>query len=220
MDLSDSAFMPPVFDQGDTSSCVGNSTGAMCDFVELKEGHLGETVSRLFIYWNGRAPEHAIKEDAGCQIRDAIKGVAKFGVCMERTWPFNPLAILQRPSPQAFLEAKRHKVLSYWRVARDIAQMEGCLAHGWPFVFGISIYDSFESSTVTKTGIVPMPGPTETLQGGHAVLAVGYDKKKQMLLCRNSWGTHWGLKGHFWLPYAFAMNPDLSDDFWTIRTEM
>ena len=33
----------------------------------------------------------------------------------------------------------------------------------------------------------------------------------------NSWGTGWGDKGFFTMPYAYLTDEDLSADFWTIR---
>jgi C1A family cysteine protease len=62
---------------------------------------------------------------------------------------------------------------------------------------------------------MPLPGEKEV--GGHAVLVVGYDNVTQRFLARNSWGTEWGIKGHFTLPYSYILNPDLATDFWTIR---
>jgi len=53
--------------------------------------------------------------------------------------------------------------------------------------------------------------------GGHAVLAVGYNEAKQTFLVRNSWGTVWGQKGYFTIPYAYLTNQNLSDGFWTLR---
>jgi C1A family cysteine protease len=62
-----------------------------------------------------------------------------------------------------------------------------------------------------------MPKPNEQLEGGHAVLAVGYDDVNQWFIVRNSWGTGWGMKGYFTLPYSYLLDQNLSDDFWTIR---
>ena len=83
--------------------------------------------------------------------------------------------------------------------------------------FGISVYTSFMSDEVARTGIVPMPGPDESMEGGHAILGVGYDDSKKALIVRNSWGTEWGLQGYFYLPYDYITISDLASDFWTIR---
>jgi len=103
------------------------------------------------------------------------------------------------------------------RVDQTLEQMKGCLASGYPFVVGFSVYDSFESRNVAETGTVPMPTNGEQLLGGHAVLCIGYDDSTGRFLLRNSWGSNWGSKGNFTMLYEYLLNNDLSDDFWTIR---
>jgi C1A family cysteine protease len=95
--------------------------------------------------------------------------------------------------------------------------LKGCIASGYPFVFGFTVYDAFESQEVAKTGVLNMPGPKEKVQGGHAVLAVGYDDATQRFAVRNSWGKDWGIKGYFTIPYSYLTTTNLADDFWTIR---
>jgi len=211
-----------VYDQGQLGSCTGNAIAAALEFDMMKE-QLPKIVtpSRLFIYYNERAKEGTISEDSGAQIRDGIKSVNQLGACLETTWPYtdaNPGPFQQRPPKPCYDEALKYKALTYHRVARSLGQMRGCLASGYPFVFGFSVYDSFESETVARTGVVPMPGAAETLLGGHAVLAVGYDDASQRFTVRNSWGPGWGMHGYFTLPYAYLLDSNLSDDFWTIRT--
>ena len=92
------------------------------------------------------------------------------------------------------------------------------LAEGYPFVFGFTVYESFESQSVADTGVVPMPGSGEAVLGGHCVVAVGYDDSKRQFIIRNSWGTGWGLNGYCLMPYEYLLNPRLASDFWTIRT--
>jgi C1A family cysteine protease len=62
-----------------------------------------------------------------------------------------------------------------------------------------------------------MPKSSESLVGGHAVCAVGYDDKAKRILVRNSWGPKWGQGGYFTMPYDYVADRNLSDDFWTIR---
>jgi C1A family cysteine protease len=79
------------------------------------------------------------------------------------------------------------------------------------------VYESFESDEVASTGVAPMPGVSEMVLGGHAVMAVGYDDKSSRFLARNSWGLDWGMGGYFTMPYAYLADNNLADDFWTIR---
>ena len=61
-----------------------------------------------------------------------------------------------------------------------------------------------------------MPGPRESLLGGHAVVAVGYHNPSRRFVIRNSWGTGWGDHGYFYMPYELLINPDMADDFWVL----
>lgn len=210
-----------LYDQGQLGSCTANAIAAAIE-LDLKKQHAAAvfTPSRLFIYYNERAIEHTVGTDSGAQIRDGVKSVSKLGAPPETAWPYsdkNPGPYQEKPPAAVYTAAEKYKVTTYQRVARSLPQMKGCLASGYPFVFGFTVYSSFESSEVAKTGDAPMPGTGEEVLGGHAVLAVGYDDKAQRFTVRNSWGPHWGKHGYFTLPYAYLLDSDLSDDFWTIR---
>lgn len=209
---------PPVYDQGQLGSCTANAIGAAFEFG-LKKQKLNEDFmpSRLFIYYNERAIEHTINSDSGAQIRDGIKSVNKQGTCSESIWPYDIGKFTDKPSDECYKNALEHQVLSYHRVSRSLKQMRGCLSEGYPFVFGFTVYESFESETVAKTGKLNMPKKKEAILGGHAVLAVGYDDKTKRFSVRNSWGTDWGKSGYFSMPYEYLTDENLSDDFWTIR---
>jgi len=102
-------------------------------------------------------------------------------------------------------------VTSYHRIDKDLNQMKGCLAEGFPFVFGFSVYDEFEGDKVAHTGILNMPGPKEKCLGGHAVLCVGYDDSTKRFIVRNSWDTDWGQKVIFTIPYTYLTDKNLAE---------
>lgn len=207
-----------VYDQGELGSCTANAIAGAIEFDRIKQG-LSDvfTPSRLFIYYNERVIEHTVNSDSGAQIRDGVKSVSKQGGPHEALWPYDITKFTDRPPQAAISDGKLHTAVSYQRVARILNQMKGCLAAGYPFVFGFTVYESFESQQVTKTGVVSMPSTNEQELGGHAVLAVGYDDSQQRFIVRNSWGDKWGMAGYFTMPYAYLNDPNLSDDFWTIR---
>ena len=209
---------PPVYDQGDLGSCTANAIGAAIQFGQMKQGITNFIPSRLFIYYNERDMEGTIDSDSGAQTRDGMKVVAKLGAPPEDPdWPYEIAKFRDKPPAEAYQDATKHQVLLYQRVNRTLNQMKGCLASGYPFVFGFTVYDSFEGDEVAKTGHASMPQPNEPVVGGHAVMAVGYDDNNKWFLVRNSWGEDWGMKGYFTLPYSYLLEPNLADDFWTIR---
>jgi C1A family cysteine protease len=209
---------PPVYDQGQLGSCTGNAIAGAVEFDLIKQGKQDFTPSRLFIYYNERVMEGTVSQDSGAQIRDGVKSVATLGAPPETDWPYNIAKFAQRPPAKAYQDAKLDIVSSYSRVLQDLTQMRGCLASGYPFVVGFSVYQSFESQKVATTGIVPMPGSGEKMVGGHAVLVVGYQDAARYFIVRNSWGAGWGLHGYFLMPYEYLLTPHLSNDFWTVRS--
>lgn len=209
---------PAVYDQGELGSCTGNAIAGAVQFDRRKLKRRPDFVpSRLFIYYNERVIEHTVESDSGAQIRDGIKSVAKLGVCPETEWPYDIAKFAVKPPATCYRHAKKYRAIGYQRVVQSLAQMKGCLASGYPFVFGFTVYESFESDQVARTGVVPMPAAAEKVLGGHAVLAVGYDDTAQRFIVRNSWGRRWGIAGYFTMPYAYLADDNLAADFWTIR---
>jgi C1A family cysteine protease len=212
------AQCPPVYDQGQLGSCTANAIAGAIEFDQIKGQQPEFTPSRLFIYYNERTIEGTVKTDAGAQIRDGIKSVATLGAAPEREWPYVLNKFSTKPPVKVYGDAKRHVVQLYQRLIQELTTLKGCLASGYPFVFGFTCYESFEGAAVAKTGVLPMPASGEKVVGGHAVLCVGYDDKSREFLVRNSWGPTWGQKGYFAMPYSYLTDHRLASDLWTIRS--
>ncbi len=211
------AQCPPVYDQGPLGSCTANGLGAAYEFTLKKDNKPDFMPSRLFIYYNERVLMNTVNSDSGAFIRDGIKTLNNTGVCHETTWPYDAQKFAIKPTAKSYREALKCEIKSYQRLLNTLNQLKGCLAEGYPFVFGFTVYESFMTQDVAKTGIMPMPQANERTEGGHCVMCVGYDDSKNAFLCRNSWGTGWGIAGYFYMPYAYMTSTTLCNDFWTIR---
>lgn len=217
VDLRISGNEPPIHDQGDLGSCTSFSIGSAIEFDRIKQKIKYFVPSHLFIYYNEREIENSVHEDAGAEIRDGIKSIASTGYCSEDLWPYNVNAFASKPPQPCYDEAKNHKALKYFRIDNsDIKQLKSCLAAGFPFVFGVTVFKSFYNADEAN-GVVPMPTMDDQPLGGHAILCVGYDDDKKLFTIHNSWGTEAGDKGYYYIPYSYMTNKDLCDDCWTIR---
>lgn len=211
------ADMPPVYDQGQLGSCTANAIGAAFQYMQQKQKQPDFMPSRLFVYYNERVMEGTVDTDSGAMIRDGIKSVAKAGVCPEDLWPYDITKFRTKPPAACYEEAEKNQAIVYRRIiASSLHQLQGALASGTPVVFGFSVYESFESREVAKTGVVPLPPRGEQLLGGHAVLAVGYNDDDQRFIVRNSWGPKWGKAGYCTMPYGYLTDGQLAQDFWAI----
>jgi len=207
-------FCSMVEDQGSLGSCTAQALAGNLEFIDNKIDSIYTDVSRLFIYYNERLLIDSIDYDSGASLRDGIKSLKNSGVCEEKLWPYTIEKFTEEPPAKCYRDAKDHRIKSYHRI-ESLREMLVCLAEGYPFVFGFTVYESFESAKVTRTGIVNMPKKKESAIGGHAVMAVGYDQDKKRFLVRNSWGKGWGMDGYFTMPFKYLET--LAEDFWTVR---
>jgi len=210
----------PLYDQGNLGSCTANAIGAAFHFDQVKQGIHDFTPSRLFLYYNERRMEMTPGEadaDNGAYIRDGIKSVVKIGMCKEPLWPYIESTFKDKPTKECYEQAAKNRGLEYARVPQQLEGMKACINEGFPFVFGFTVYSSFFSNATKVSGNVTMPQETDTVAGGHAVMAIGYDDAKKVFIVRNSWGDTWGDKGYFYMPYDYITQASLASDIWVIK---
>jgi C1A family cysteine protease len=215
VDLARNVAMPAVYDQGELGSCTANAIGAAFEY-ELRRQRLADFVpSRLAIYYGERFLEGTVNADAGAEIRDGMKVIAKEGTASEALWPYNVRRFAQRPPATYYAEALKRLCVSYERVGQTETEIKRALASGFPVAFGISVYESFDTDATAKSGKIPAPKPSEQLLGGHAILATGYGAST--IQFRNSWGASWARGGYGSLSLDYVLNNDLADDFWIVK---
>lgn len=210
-----------IHDQGMTSSCTGHAATAM---LEARMGLTGDSgqLSRLFPYYLGREIIGETNVDAGAYNRDVVKSMLRAGVPPETYWRFTTTNITKRPTASAYHQAElmRQRIESQKYVYERVTSLDlliAAISAGNPVMFGFLCYDNIFGLNSTKH-VYEMPAPGAQPVGGHAVLADGYNKADQYVWVQNSWGTGWGKRGYFKMPFSWWTNPGrLVDDMWTMR---
>lgn len=215
---------PPVYNQGTMGSCTGFAIAKGLGEFILKKQNRHTELSALYLYYMERKALKKIDEDSGASIASGMKILDNLGVAPEKDHPYPPQSawgdekkmkefLVLKPDNSDVTAGKSYRVAGTKSI-NSLRGIRNSLAKGMPVVFGIYIFDSFYEA---KNGQIPVPNvEKEQFQGGHAVMAVGYDNEKQVLIMRNSWGTEWGDKGYFYLPYDFVRQ-GLVLDAWTAK---
>lgn len=206
-------YCAPVENQTTTSSCTAHGIVGNLEMLEKKSKTNFYDISRLFIYYNTRMIRGIEDTDGGAYIRDGIKSLVRFGYCSEKIWKYDEVKINNKPDRKSYKEAKRHLIKEYSRIL-NINDIIKCVASGYPVIFGITLYESFESKIVAKTGKISIPKINERVIGGHCMLIIGYDMKTKLFTVRNSWSSKWGDKGNCYIPFEYM---EQASDMWTVR---
>ncbi|MBN1980573.1 MAG: hypothetical protein JW795_03520, partial [Chitinivibrionales bacterium] len=206
----------PIEDQGQVGSCTANAGVALLEYYERRAFGKHIDASRLFLYKATRNLLQ-ISGDQGAYLRTTMKAMAIFGVPPEQYWVYDSTKYDEEPPAFCYSFAENYKSIKYFRLdppgklpSEVLTSIKQKLAAGLPSMFGFSVYSSIPGRG-DGTGDIPFPSAGDSLLGGHAVVAIGYNdgkvigKDKGALLIRNSWSTTWGEKGYGWLPYTYVL---------------
>lgn len=232
---------PPDDDQGMLGSCTANGSEAAFDMARFRQAGNFMRPSRLKIYYDTRAMEGTVGQDAGAQIADVVTVLStpKGGCCPETMWPYDVSQYQQKPSSECYTYGATNYVLQGQSVPQTLQDMKSVLVtEGAPIIIGMTVYagdHGLESQACATDGLCGLPSAYDQLQpaGGHCVLVVGYDDSQRVplpkhgifdsqrfstgaFLVRNSWGASWGLQGYFWIAYDYLLNPNFAQDFWAL----
>lgn len=222
----------PIDNQQHIGACTAEAGVGLFEYMERRAFGKYVDGSELFLYkatrnllgWTG---------DTGAYCRTTMGAMALFGIPPDRYWPFIPAKFDIEPSPFLYALAQNFQVLTYYRLdptgvlpANLLVNIKNHLACGFALMFGFTCYSSLWSAVGGK---IPFPKSTETVIGGHAIVAVGYDDSmvitngtistRGAFLIRNSWGTGWGINGYGYLPYEYVLR-GLAVDWWALtKTE-
>lgn len=194
-------LFPPVINQGDLGDCTAASGVALRYAMAVKSGQKPPEFDPISLYVWERQQDGTYPTDAGSRLSTTAIVTEQRGQAPENA-PYSTDNFNLIPPESVVTSAAPWKIKS----AKRVVSLQGILetlSEGIPVHLGIIVYPSMEYDTTVRDGIVPMPQPGEQPLGGHAIVGVGYENSKQMVLCRNSWGTEYGNGGYFYLPYDY-----------------
>lgn len=217
----------PIEDQGDLGSCTAHAAVGLVEYFERRASGRHIDASRLFVYKVTRGLLHWTG-DTGAHLRTAMQALVMFGAPPEEYWPYSIGEYETEPPNFCYALAANFKAIKYFRLdpnggtpSQTLTNVKNFLAAGYPAMFGFTVYNSIYDAS---DGKIPFPTLSDSVAGGHAVMAVGYDNNMQIgkykgaLRIRNSWGAGWGDKGYGWLPYEY-IGAGLADDFWSVISQ-
>lgn len=225
-----------IEDQGQIGSCTANAGAGVVEYFENRAFEKYLDASRLFLYKVTRNFAR-LSGDSGAFLRNTMGALVLFGVPPEEYWPYTDRTPDFDREPTAFCYsfASNYRGIKYFRhddpsLSKEqvLGSVKKSLAAGIPSMFGFTVFSSINQAGTT--GQIPFPGKKDRINGGHAVVAVGYDDKmtiknttsdittKGAFLIRNSWGEGWGEKGYGWLPYEYVRK-EAAMDFWSLLSQ-
>lgn len=199
--------MPAVKDQGSVGSCVAHAISLVTEYYHKKETNETLKMSTGYIYGN-RLLTHW--KGSGMYTRDAIKTTVKFGNVPKTLFKENievPQAINLFTNRYDALEEKGvpFRFKEYFKL-KDEAAIKTALLEGNPVIFSMVWFNDIE----IIDGVMQTTGNKTKGDGGHCMVIYGWDERGWLV--QNSWGTSWGNKGRFVMPYNVP-----TKEFWGIR---
>lgn len=205
-----SSQISQIHNQGALGSCSAQALTLSME-LSLQKNNMYTSLSPLYVYYNERVLENSVNSDSGAALSDGIKAICTWGACNESTWSYDDYLskFKTKPSEAAYTEGEMLMNLGAIapnHVDYSLSSIKYALSQNIPVIFGVFVYPSFNTLTVSKTGKVPIPAPNERPLGGHALTFVGYNDETQEFKFANSWGNEWGDKGCGYLSYKYVMN--------------
>jgi len=202
----------PIFDQGTYKSCAAVAVVSLIHHLLKVES----IYSVMYTYYAARKLEGTTDRDCGTSIKSIMRAISAYGVLSVTEWG-NSLLV----NNFDVLYNNAEQLIGYTPTYVEhcnINNIYTALSNNIPFVFGASLYTSFDES-VKNDGIISCPvTQIERCVGRHAMLGVGLTQidNKWYVKVQNSRGVNWGNSGYCYMPIQYITDINLITECWTI----
>jgi len=222
VDLRDE--LTDIQNQGSLGACSTFASVAAMEYL-MKKNQQESDLSETFVFYNARKADGTENENTGTTIYDAITAMHDHGICLESLHPYNADGYATAPTDEAFEDGLKRRVVTAKNlrftddINHNVNLVKSAVADGFPVVFALNIYDSFDASFDTTRGFIKRPTDEEVKEyydkhgdkrRFHAMTICGYSDEQRVFIVRNSWGTRFGDKGYCYLPYSYVGDKKLS----------
>lgn len=182
-------FAAGVRDQGARGTCAAFAGAGIKEIQERQDCGFRGYMSPEFIYYHREN-----KPLDGMYGRSVFKVLQQIGSVPETLYPYADAPSNTPPGRELYDIAARYRIANYARVV-TVDGLKRALVELGPCYVQLPLYTS--SAQFWRR---PTDWPAdEPSAGGHAVIAVGYDRAGFWL--KNSWGDWWGRGGYCLWPY-------------------
>ncbi len=204
----ETAWLPPVYNQGSVDSCVAFSLKTIREIQQYKENGYHDVLSAGFIYGN-RSPEHWQGE--GMYTSEALYQMKRHGVCINALFNMNDLYLIVKSklTSRMFTNAVSRKISAYARIYTVQEAMSAIKELG-AVLFAVPVFNYFYNHQ--GNGAIERVEDSEIINY-HAVTAYGWhdysSSGKFYWQLRNSWGHNWGDNGNCLLASDYVRRPEM-----------
>jgi C1A family cysteine protease len=195
-------FVTSIKNQGQCGSCVAFATVATLESAARIFKNLPVNSSNGFVFENLSEAQlfYCYAASQGRNCGNGWWGSAALEVCRDQgvvpqsSFPYTGGD--QGCNLNGNWQDKITQVSSYHEIT-SVDEMKAWLSSKGPLSTGFTVYDDFNHY---RSGVYKHVSGSD--MGGHAVACIGYSDSLGAWLCKNSWGSGWGMDGYFWIGYG------------------